>query len=72
MAEWTQPGFAVIADGHEGLPMVASFRPGRFMAERDLEKNRLPEGVGSPSLEKMALTLRIVPATLTFDDGNAE
>lgn len=71
MAEWTQEGFAVIADSNMGGPLVASFRPARSLAEADLKRNQVP-GMEGTVMEKVLATLRIVPATLTFDDGNPE
>lgn len=71
MAEWTQEGWAVIADSNMGGPMVASFHPGRAMAEASLKRNQVdPDEYKGTAMEQILRSLRIVPATLTLDDGN--
>ena len=70
MTEWTQAGFAVIADSNMGGPTVASFHPDRAMAEASLRRNTLdPKEWRGTTMERVFGTLRIVPATMTFDDG---
>lgn len=73
MTEWTQSGWVVVADSALGGPMVASFHPGRAMAEASLARNTVdPKEWRGTVMEKAMSTLRILPATLTFDDGKPD
>lgn len=72
MVEWTQQGFAVIADSNMGgPPLVASFRPSEAMAQADLKRNQV-SGMEGTIMAKVLASLRVVPATMIFDDGKPD